>query len=227
VWNPAPGTLDALQTAGNVTRVLAGYGALSQLAYGTVVRGSLKVDRTAPNPSVSWRVTDGGAEITGAYLSRAWATGVGAREVVRTLGADIGLAVGTVTPPESFRYSDGFVAIGSARDILDEIAADTGCAWSVQDGVLQFWDRAQPRIRTAYVFSPSTGMVGSPGPGDRKAIQVTGLLLPAMRPGDLFRVRSRDYNGDYVATSVVHRGEAAATGPVSNEFYTVAIGKPA
>lgn len=227
VWNPSAGTLRALETPGNVTRVLAGYGTAVQLGFGTVVRGSLRVDRTAPDTMVTWRVTDGGADLRDVLLSRAWATGVSASTVIRTLAGDAGIALGNVSPPAAFRYADGFVAIGSLPAVLDEIAADTGCVWSVVDGVLHFWPRNQPRQRTAFVIAPDSGMVGSPVPVDRGQLQVTSLLQPAMRLGDLFRVRSQGYNGDYIVTAVTHRGEAAATGPVADEFVTVAVGRPA
>ena len=226
VWNPADATVDALATAGNVTRVLAGNGTAQQLAYGTVIRGTLLRDRTAPSPSVSWRITDGSADFARVIVSRAWATAVSADIVIRALAGDLGLALGNVSPPAAFRYPGGFVALGNARDTLDEIAADTRCVWSVLDGVLHFWPRGQARQTTGYLFAPETGMVGSPVPMDNRQVQVKGLLLPAMRPGDRFRVQSRDIRGDYVAVSVVHRGEAAATGPVSDEFHTIATGRP-
>lgn len=215
VWNPAPDTIRILERDDTVTRLLAGYGTAVQLAMGSIVANSLRITHEGPDRIARWQVHDGGAALQATQVSYAWGTTVTAAEVIAEVARQAGLAIGTVNPGP-LAYVGGWIAFGSVRETLDTIAADTSCRWSVQDGRLSFWpvkDAKQPAVGP--LIAVETGMIGSPAPMTN-GVEVKALLMPAIRPGDPFAIRSERVSGAFVATNITHTGDSG----FAPEFYT-------
>lgn len=223
LWNPSNDTIRLLETVGTYTRVLAGYGTATQIAAGDLVTDSLRVEKTGPDRIVQWSIRDGGLQLDTAYLSRAWETGTTAETVLRAVAGDAGLAVGTLPAVAStYTYPDGYVAYGSLRSVLVDVAADLGCVWVIQNNALSVYPRGgDPRAPMA-VISAQSGMIGSPVARAGKRLEVTALLIPSMLPGLPLRVQSDVASGDLIATDVEHRGDSG----YDVDFYTRIIARP-
>ena len=223
LWNPSPDTIRLLETQGTYTRLLAGYGTPVQVAAGDTVVDSLRVEKTGPDRVVTWSIRDGGLQLDSTFISQAWATGVSADTVLRTLAASAGLAVGViVASAATYSYPDGYVAYGSLRSPLIDIASDLGAVWVIQDNALSVYPRGGDKRTPMAVISAQSGMIGSPVARANKRLEVTALLLPSMRPGQPFRVTSNVATGDLIATDVQHRGDSG----YDVDFYTTIVGRP-
>jgi len=220
VWNPADQTLGAIAAPGAVTRILAGYQRASQVASGTVVPGSLRVERSMGDRTATWQVQDGGRDYTGTDLAISWSRTT-AREVIDAVAGVTSLAVGSIELARSVDYVRGYIAAGSLADVLSDVCDDAGSQWVVQDGALRVWPIGEPRKVRAEVIEPRTGLIGEVQATDT-GVGVRCLLRPAMRPGDAIRLRSTDYDGDYLVRDVTHTGDSG----YDAAFYTEAQAVP-
>lgn len=222
VYNPAEGTIRALEQKGILTRVLAGYGGRpSQVAMGTVVKGSLRISTDGVDRIARWQVHDGGADLGLVYLSRAWNGEIKTSALLDYVVAQSGLSTGTVILGREIGYQR-FAAQGTVREVLDTVVADAESVYAIQDGRLQVWPKGSGRPRRAEVLRVSTGLIGSPKSTDA-GIESTALLRPGLRPGDTYRLVSAMYDGDLVALDVSHEGDSGEDVP----FYTTTVGRPA
>lgn len=193
-----------LQTPRCVIRVLAGLDdQLAVMLSGTVRPTTIEVKRDGREVIVSAEVVDGRTQLRAAPISRAWDR-VNASEVIAWVIERSGLVRGSINLGIDTVYLAGFVALGVVGDILNQLAADTNSTVVVQDGVVSFFPVGGQRRATSLIISPESGLVGSPSKSDKGHIEVTSLLVPTIRPGDAFRLRSKDLNGDLVVLDVEH-----------------------
>lgn len=76
----------------------------------------------------------------------------------------------------------GVVVSGMARDVLDQLAAESDAHWSIQDGVLQIVPVDSTLPTEAIVLRSDTGLLGAPEI-DNIGITATCLLNPRIRVG--------------------------------------------
>jgi hypothetical protein len=74
----------------------------------------------------------------------------------------------------------GKVISGRTRDVLHDVARDSGANWSIQDGQLQMVKANGMLQGEAIVITADTGMLGAPQVND-KGIGLTCLLNPQLR----------------------------------------------
>lgn len=74
----------------------------------------------------------------------------------------------------------GKVMVGNSRDILKNVADQSGANWSIQDGVLQIVPATGMLPNEAIVVDSSTGMLGAPEVNE-KGITVKFLMNPEAR----------------------------------------------
>lgn len=74
----------------------------------------------------------------------------------------------------------GKVMFGMCRDYLRDIAASTGCSWSIQDGALQLVPLSGYLPSEAVVLSSKTGMIGMPEQ-TQDGIRTKCLLNPRLK----------------------------------------------
>jgi hypothetical protein len=109
--------------------------------------------------------------------------------------------------------------------VLDRIASSIRADWFVQDDALFMLPYNEPIPGETIIFSGASGnMVGSPTRKDNGDVEVTGLMLPDMRPGRLFQIRTNtelvSRSTVFVAREVKFKGDTFG-GP----FYVTVLGR--
>ena len=210
-----------LKASDGVIKLFAGYRTAKQIFIGEPVRHGVRVDPSGAERVLRVQAQDGGRRYRDSYVDVSFASSTTARQVLNEVLAQMQLPAGTIQLDESARWPYGFHASGPARDVLDRIADQAGAEWFIRNGVVHVLQPGS-RVEQGPVISAANGnLIGSPQQTD-EGIQVTALLLPSVRPGTSFEVRSEQHSGEYVARDVVHEGDTGFDRP----FYTTVTGRP-
>ncbi len=221
LYNVNADTVALAQNPDAVIRVLAGYDVPQLLFSGNPVEDGVRLVRQGVDRILTIEAQDGLRAYQDARVSISYTTETTLEELYQAVAAQLGLPEGAIRVDSSFRFTQGGVFSGYARDILDRIAASTSSGWFIRDGTLQLVGLAEDTGERAVVFSATTGnLIGSPTRTDT-GVEITALLAPTLRPGKPFRVESADVNGDFVADTVEFIGDSHG-----GDFYVKAVGIP-
>lgn len=224
LWNPSDGTIGAVRRPGNVTRLFAGYESAGQIAYGTLVRDTFRVNRDGVDTIAEWQIQEVAQESRNIAISESFRGPIRASVLIDRFLSLTAWARGSVRLPVDVEFSTGYAIAGRLYDALDDITRSCGATWVVEGGVLSVWPAGEDRRRTGTLITPDSGMVGSPRETE-DGIEVTTLLDPGASPGDIVRVRSRYLSGgpesDLLVTDVEHVGDSGW----DVQFYTVRRGR--
>lgn len=112
-------------------------------------------------------------------------------------------------------FSSGYAQHARASTELTRLLEPRGWGWSIQDGRIEllkddgYLEGQGPKI------SPNTGLIGTPEitspteKGGKPMIKIRSLLLPTVRPGQLFALESRPATGSFKAKKVTHTGDTS------------------
>jgi hypothetical protein len=140
-------------------------------------------------------------------LSKSFGPKTSESAVINEIAREMGSTVGTIKGLDKHKnYAHGRQISGSASAELDSICRTHNCRWSIQDGVLHILPYGEALDSTAFLLTPSTGLVGSPELTER-GVKVTSLLLGGINPGKLVQLKTADVNGLYIVETLVHRGD--------------------
>lgn len=126
---------------------------------------------------------DGDKDFSKAVMNETLAAGTTTSQLVdRAVGSFRGVggtAKGHVQVHDRARLR-GKVISGNTRDVLNDVARESGANWSIQDGQLVIVSANDVLPGQAIVIRADTGMLGAPEIND-KGIAVKCLLNPALR----------------------------------------------
>lgn len=219
-WNLSDATA-GLFAKGSLVRILAGYddeGGPVQVFEGTPVRGGVHDEHTGTERITSADLADGGAALRDTRIGLSLAGPIKASDVLEELRVKLGLAKGVVEIGEDVTLARGWAHVGPARRALREIAKTTRSIVSVIDGRLTVYPLRGERKVFGHEIATETGLVSAKLTSE--GVEVRCLLLPSLRPGDVFRLRSRRIEGDFVAKTVEHSGDTH-----EGDFETVIVGR--
>ena len=229
VYNPAPQTVAAARAPNAQIILEAGYQAPGVVFRGEPIRGGVRVAKRGPDRILTIEAADSWRQRGSAWLVKTYAPQTIAEQVIEDCAASLGVDVGRVFVFGSLIYPRGVSFSGPAAEVLDHIAESLGASWRIDGGALYFGPDDRPVIaERGPLITPETGLVGSPtlrADVGEDAIEVRSLLLPRMRPGRRFRVRSEVLGSgarDYTAREVMHVGDAGWDQP----YYTEILGVP-
>lgn len=225
-YNAPPTMIGRLQEEGVVTRVLAGYGEqLTQLAYGTIVRGSLRgPERRGADVITSWQVLDGGVSYQTSAVMRGWSGSVRASRVWRTLASDVGIPIAGFEVGDDVELPRGYFVSGTLRRALDDLASASRSTWTIVGGRLYVWPSGARRVDSAVVLGYGSGLIEPPSRVDARRWQVRSLLMPGIMPGDRYVVEADPGRGQYVAQDVTHELDSLGYGPYQTTIVGVTDG---
>jgi hypothetical protein len=223
-----------LQGPRALVRLLVGYQAPRLLFQGNPILGGVKVEHPGTDRVITVEGQDGGRAYQEGVVSVSWSTPTTLSQVLSEVQDQLGLPSGTILVPPDVRYPHGITLFGTAREVLDHIAALAAADWWIADGTLNLVAKGQATSQTALLFSADNGtLIGSAsrvstnahasGPtAPKNGVEITTLIDPAMRPGRVFEVQSETMSGRFVATDVVFTGDTH--GP---QWYATIQGAPA
>lgn len=124
---------------------------------------------------------DGDKDFRNAVMNETLAAGTTNKQLVDRASGSFsgGTKQGFVDVPHKARLR-GKVVSGNTRDVLHEVAKDSGANWSIQDGQLVIVKASSVAPGEAIVIRADTGMLGAPEIND-KGISVKCLLNPQIR----------------------------------------------
>ena len=222
VTNPAPDTIALAQQDGAVVRLLVGYssdGGVARLIFhGEPIPGGIEERREAVDRVLVIEAQDGRTAYTGTYLDVSYSSEQTAAQVFHVVADEIGIPIGRFDLGDDERFPYGRVLSGPARTILDDLCGMVGRQWTIRDGTLQVWETGTTTGEDAILFTPTTGLIGSPTKTD-EGVEIKALINPSLRPGRAFRVESALVSGNYRCTECQFRGDSRGS-----EFYVQASG---
>lgn len=107
----------------------------------------------------------------------------------------------------------GKVISGNTRDVLHDVARESGANWSIQDGQLVIVSANDVLPDETIVIRADTGMLGAPEIND-KGIAVKCLMNPQIRPNGTIQLDNNDIKAKRVqAQSLATQREKKETNP--------------
>ena len=239
IYNLTDATRKKLEVADNACLLEVGYAediGLRRIFVGEVTYGTTR--RDGPDKETELELNDGQVAMRDTMVSLGYAAGVRGRKIVDDVAGQMGLMTQIADDMEFASYPAGFSFIGKGTACLDKVMEATGATWSIQNNVLQIIMAGGSTNVRAIVFSPSSGLIGSPerivkgvirpdeeskkkrkvkkDKKEKKAgWKIKTLCAPTVNPGDLVRVESSTVTGWFKVESLKHTGDTHG-----REWYT-------
>ena len=120
-------------------------------------------------------------------------------------------------PPELpvINYTSAYTVAGPTRDALDDLTRTLGATLSLQDGELLITLIGKGTTETAFLASPTSGLIGTPEKL-KKGLKFRVLLNGKIKPRRLVRLESREFTGFYLPKKVTHSLDSG----FESDFYT-------
>lgn len=191
IINPNSDTLAALQKKFTKVVLNAGYEGNVKLLFKGDVRNVYQ-SRVGTERSIIVYAGDGERDWQNATFNKTFSSNVTVNSVVDDLlksfkEVTVGVVEGLPQVADKLR---GQTLSGSTKDILDDLAAEYGFDWNIQDGeVIVNPVESALDVNEAVLISAATGMIGSPTITEIGADVVT-LLNPSLLPNKAFKIES-------------------------------------
>lgn len=191
LFNPAPGTIAALQRRDTLIELMAGYEDNTRLIFRgrvrNVIQGRQGVDR-----AITFYSADGEQDWRNARIAKTYSESVDMQTVIKDVlstfeDSTIGALEGLPDVSDKLR---GQTLVGPSKMVMDQFAQEYGFSWSIQDGEVTTVgiERALSGLEVIDI-TPATGMLGSPTVTEIGA-DVTTLLNNQLLPNRAFRIES-------------------------------------
>ena len=224
IWNLSETSRAEILRSGATVSHEAGYGR----ELGMIFQGNdfkVNIRRELPDVVTEIKTQDGGFQLRSNIVNIGFELGSSIRDVVsQIMGTfqDLTTNAKEILTVPADQLSEGWIASGTAKKVLDDLLKPRGIQWSVQDGEIRLVaddktsNDGAVRLSAGSETLKGTGLVGSPTKTE-DGIIVTSLLNPKIRPYRQIVVESRDINGIYKVDKVTHRGDSWG-----GDWYTVA-----
>lgn len=213
VWNLAKESVSELERPGCTVSLEAGY----QTKFGMVFKGNdllVNQRRELPDVITEIRSSDGGTQLRLQTVAIGFEPGAAIKDVVSQIVksfTDVTTSGLDLEKVELGKFSQGLVATGPAKKILDDILTPRGFQWSIQDGEVRIVAEESTSQDTMFVVSAKSGLIGSPmrtRTEDKNGITFTALLNSGFRPYRKVKLESENITGIYKIDKVSHRGDS-------------------
>lgn len=221
IWNLSPASRQALTGSGVKVVLLAGYqGQNAQLFSGDARH---PVENIQQGADWETRVTGGTAERAFQWARSNESFSAGASvidimvKVAKTMVSDPGNLVqvasnAVAAAGRQAELAGGYVACGRSSDQLTTLLRPYGLSWSIQDGRLEVLGEHDTVNDDVPEISERSGLEGSPelqappAKGKPSLLKVKSRLF-SIRPGQRFRLSSRNITGLFKARKVRFKGD--------------------
>lgn len=149
------------------------------------------------------------------YISKSYAPGITAQEIIRDLVRVVGMSIGEINLNDNLQYPNGRSIIGKLRDILKEIVQiDCNTNLQIRDGLILIRDHGEG-IQTGVILNKDTGLLERPETlkpdiGEDEKIQathrVTCLLNYRIKTFSALRIETQQLSGNFIVLSGSHSG---------------------
>lgn len=174
------------------------------------------------------------AAIRSARINQTYSEGTSLEKVVKDLVATFdGVSVGNIDEIGLFQFSvkNALTLNGPSADALAQQLKSRGFGYTINQDRFVFVKLGQPTEHTAVVLDETSGLIGSPEMGEKKAaksdkdttaeekprryMKIRSLLNGLIEPGRAIRLETDGQQGTFVCEKVIHQGSN-----FDNDFYT-------
>ncbi len=219
IYNLKKSNRVALQEKEINTVLRAGYvDNISQIFGGQLQRGSSVRDGS------DWITSIQSGDSTKAFkssrISKSFGGPVDVQDVLENVAKELGVGLGNLKDKIAeggiraglSQFSNGFVAVGKTEKVLHRITKAMGYTFSIQDGQLQLLSPGETiNPDEAILLSSSTGLIGSPEPGEKGIVKARSLMQPETLPGRKVKIESDEINAFFRIDKVVFSGDTWAS----------------
>lgn len=160
---------------------------------------------------------DSDRAINESYSTKAYSKGYSLKKIGKELLDDL-LDTGKVLIGEGYKAINNFlgkdylkvptVISGKTNKALDDLLKMKGKKHFIQDRTLKITDINGYIKEIVQELNPSTGLIGSPMPGDKGGFNITALLSPYFQqPGFKIKVSSEMVNGKFIIKRAKYVGD--------------------
>lgn len=220
IHNLAKRTRAEFQTLPAHITLAAGYGDDIETVYkGDILPGGARSRKEGTEWITETQAGTGAGSFKNARVSKSFRAGTDLKTILKETAKAAGLKLPSSIDDAKEMISQiatGVTLDGLSSKEMDKILKPHGFGYSVQDDQLQILKGDELNRAEAIIVSPDHGMVGSPELGTPEAkgkppiLRVRMFLEPALSPGGLLQVRSRDITGDFRMLRIVHTGDTHA-----------------
>ena len=213
IFNLGPASLKMLDTKGVMIRLLAGEPAASLIFQGDVLTKDVTTKRVGADWATEITARDGGRKYLESRFNKAYPAGTAWSVILADAAAGLGYPIGYIGAgfPSSGTTTGPWVMMGTARAAMDSVCGQFECGWWIENGkIYVLGSREGMAVGQVPLLSPETGLIGAPEK-QKGAVKTKSILLPTMRPGGFYVVKSRFITGGMVASKATHKVNSACS----------------
>lgn len=165
IWNLSDASLELIQKEDLMIELSVGYrddlGPV-RIFIGTLINCTTKAEDGIKDIVTTIACSDGQLAVRDSILSDSFPPGTDSLVILKATANKMGLALDVANDVKGITYKDGYSFVGYGAKSLDVICSAMGASWSIQNNVLQVIMRNGVTRKQGIVFSPMTGLIGSP-----------------------------------------------------------------
>ena len=199
IYNISQESRNFLEDDDLVVFLKAGYkDGVGTIFFGDVVR--MESQRNGPDILTMLECGDSEKILLTAHIDIGLGAGATNIQALNLAAAKLNLTLGPIQGVKTINYLNGFTFSGLAKDLLDQIAKQTGTEFNVQDGEIRILPPDATDTQTAVLITPETGLVGFPTK-TKDGVTFKSLLNPNLKPGRAVKLESKQFQGEFGAKS--------------------------
>jgi len=184
-----------------------GYGEnLSVLFFGDLSKNGVTTQRVGADIITTFEAGDSQTIIKNASIEIGLAQGATNQQVLAQAIAKLKVSLGPQIGTKTVVYRNGFSYSGSVSGLLDQLSAEMGVKWSINDGEITFLGPGITEPGRIISLGPDSGLIGTPTK-TKDGFKFNSLLNADIRPGKMVFVESQIALGIAGATIKVQKGK--------------------
>lgn len=168
--------------------------------------GKVSSAQNGPDWITTFEVGDGEKALTNKNFNKVFQKSYNLRGMIDEVVSSLGFTKGAMEGITDKIYNSPVVLSGGTKEILDQLSAEAGVEWSVQNGEVQMLPKHGATKDEVVVISKNTGLINVPIKGDDD-IEVECLIQPKLIPGRRVQIVSRTFNGIYRIRKATFEGD--------------------
>lgn len=189
-----------IKRSNQMLQVRAGEDYQHLLFSGQITPRQVEVQLQGADTITEIKAGDGRLAYRDTMVGLSYPSGIDRETVIGDIVSAMGVPRGYVTALPRKTYTNGYAFAGRARHALDDVLDRDG-VWRITNGVIDILRPGEAKPGGVVIIAARTGMIGSPRETD-KGIDCEVLLTPALVPGAVYRIESKQVKGSYRATAV-------------------------
>ena len=208
IWNLAKASASHIAEPGQIVRVKAGYGDITNSApiFDGEIRRVLH-ERTGVDRVTTIVLGRSDSATSGTLVSISLMEPVKLRDLVRRVVDAMGLRIESDNAVPEEELEEGFFYNGSAKSALKDLLEPHKVTAYAVGGVMHFTHRDNEPERGTFFLSHATGLIGTPSLTEDEGFRAKMALNGSIELGQLVEVGSEAVVGWFKIKTIVHRGD--------------------